>query len=165
MILSFGLLTGTVTLFLSYFPYVCTKTKRHNDCQCSFKPCPHDIQHCCSRVASSLRVALNFCSDVFVNGATLGKWALVLSRINDRKDLIISTFSDLCACSPLPVLCICHNVSTRCFLCVFVSVRLHALDNDIYELCMCCGAFHSISALIPPPNNITEAGLRVFGCK
>lgn len=41
-----------------------------------------------------------------------------------------------------------------CFLCVRWSVRLHALDNDIYELCMWCDAFHSISALIFPQTTL-----------
>ena len=41
-----------------------------------------------------------------------------------------------------------------CFLCVRSSVRLHALDNDIYELCMRCDAFHSISALIFPQTTL-----------
>ena len=40
------------------------------------------------------------------------------------------------------------------FLCVRSSVRLHALDNDIYELCMWCDAFHSISALIFPQTTL-----------
>lgn len=40
------------------------------------------------------------------------------------------------------------------FLCVRSSVCLHALDNDIYELCMWCDAFHSISALIFPQTTL-----------
>ena len=40
------------------------------------------------------------------------------------------------------------------FSCVRSSVRLHALDNDIYELCMWCDAFHSISALIFPQTTL-----------
>lgn len=33
-------------------------------------------------------------------------------------------------------------------------MRLHALDNDIYELCMWCDAFLSISALISPQTTL-----------
>ncbi len=69
------------------------------------------------------------------------------------KGLIISAHNDLCCVRILPV-CIYEYVFTLCFLCVRSSVCLHALDNDIYELCMWCDAFHSISALIFPQTTL-----------
>lgn len=46
------------------------------------------------------------------------------------------------------------NMCSLCFLCERSSGRLHALDNDIHELCMWCDAFHSISALISPQTTL-----------
>lgn len=74
-------------------------------------------------------------------------------RINDRKGLIISAHNDLCVYS----FC-CIVFASTCSLCFFYvrahSERLYALDNDIYELCMWCHAFHSISALIFPQTTL-----------
>lgn len=91
-------------------------------------------------------------------------WPEFTTRINDQKGLIIGTYNGLYMYVYLTV-CICKYMFALRFVCVHSSVCLCVLDNDIHELCMQCDAFHSISDLISPPNNITKAGLWAFGCK